>query len=881
MSIKEALRNLLISLPAGIPYVGDIYSQYLSLTPKEQNELLRELKEELQKRGTSERKIEQKISLLKESEILNRVFIRADDKFEFLIERNFLYKFDNSDSPNYLQLLSNDFKNLFFNFFNRHNRICIVGREGVGKTFNCLLIAKILQQEGHIVYYQSIRKANLSEDAFSQLMGLVDRHFVFIIDDCQADTEKTKQIIEKVTTIKGHAGKPKFILLTRPFGKHEMKDIFGKEIPTLEFKQRFTDLEFLAKLFFQKINMSDKLDHFRSLLKKHDFSKILFKYKNMEFWNEFFRYIEDSREIKVTESELYKSAYNFFMKREQCFLEEKEVLAKLLPFFINDMPIHAEYVNNNLQIPDTQIQRLVNEGVVDYEILDWDNKNWQNDTAKFVMSKIHPTKAKIIAIILKKYENMKIEQETVLIDYMETYYENLYYIITPIYFHEAEVLRVLCEQERFVSIFKKYLKMRHLGKHLDRVIKTFSKLKPQVKEKKLFDDMVINTLAEKCNDKKFYLNSKGFLLKAVYRISPFKAYELYKKIDIDAFIEGFSNIPESKRGIVTFRKFTEIFKNLHSFYLFSIDFRFKEELDTNSISDNLRMTFSNNSYPLSDEAIVKKVNKGRWKIIDGQIAYLIRRTKRRRRKLNVYLSLADDRDREIYIINNTKKFVDGCYEEFIKRFDEDDYLTQLHWLLKNLDAMKLSSRTKVSLANYFLEKIPPTKIVEWIKFKNTRASELRYIFKIARFKFIKANGTTQNLYYDYFKGLFDYTDAKRIFDNKRSKLYDIAIISKFSYEILADYLYQYSKEDNFIKKVSNENNLYLINQSIELIENNPGLSDEQKNFIISRIIGNCNFGEGILKATIKEARKRGKRIDIDHERRQFLSFRRKYGRDFA
>ena len=67
----------------------------------------------------------------------------------------------------------------------------------------------------------------------------------------------------------------------------------------------------------------------------------------MEFWNEFFRYIEDSREIKVTESELYKSAYNFFMKREQCFLEEKEVLAKILPFFINDMPIHAEYVNNN------------------------------------------------------------------------------------------------------------------------------------------------------------------------------------------------------------------------------------------------------------------------------------------------------------------------------------------------------------------------------------------------------------------------------------------------------------------------------------------------------------------------------------------------------
>ena len=305
--------------------------------------------------------------------------------------------------------------------------------------------------------------------------------------------------------------------------------------------------------------------------------------------------------------------------------------------------------------------------MISFKEQDWDNKNWQNDTAMFIVSKIHPTKAKIVAALLKKYEGTEIDTISAITDYAERYYENFYYIITPFYLYEPEILRELCNQGRFVSILKKYLKKRHLGKHLDRVIKTFSKLEPQLKDK-IFDDEVMSVLVEKCNDKKFYLNSKVFLFRAMYRISPLKAHEFFKKLNIDAFIDSFNNIPESGGGVVTFRKFMEIFKNLQSFYLFSIDSRFKEKLDISLISDDLTKIFSDNGYSLSDRAAVKKVKEGRWKVIDGKIAYLIWGKK----TLNVHLSFTDDKDREALVINATKEILDGCYEGFIKRFENHE-----------------------------------------------------------------------------------------------------------------------------------------------------------------------------------------------------------------
>lgn len=43
-----------------------------------------------------------------------------------------------------------------------------------------------------------------------------------------------------------------------------------------------------------------------------------------------------------------------------------------------------------------------------------------------------------------------------------------------------------------------------------------------------------------------------------------------------------------------------------------------------------------------------------------------------------------------------------------------------------------------------------------------------------------------------------------------------------------------------------------------------------------RIIDGCNFGEELLNTTIKEAKKRGKTIDIDYEKQRFFDFRNKY-----
>ncbi|MDI6603414.1 MAG: hypothetical protein QME57_04925 [Patescibacteria group bacterium] len=462
---------------------------------------------------------------------------------------------------------------------------------------------------------------------------------------------------------------------------------------------------------------------------------------------------------------------------------------------MNGLPIHRDYIRDCLQIPDEQIQKVEEEKVISIMELDWDNKNWQNDTASFIVSNIHPTKAKIISTILEKYEGVEINVGSVITDYAEEYYENLYRIVSP--FWDIEVLEELCKNDKFISIIKKYLKKRHLGKELDRTIRTLSKLRPQEKDK-IVDSEIIDSFAKKLNSKGSYIVSKLYLFRTMDKFSPSQTYELYKRFDKKVLIDDFNSNPEEK-GIYSFAKFMEIFKNIYYF---------------------------------------------------------------------------GSPEEKSCIVEDLKEILDGCSKEFSERFDKGyHHFSQLHWLLKRLDPIRLAPNTKVSLSNYFLKQIPPAKIVEWIRSKHTRINELRYIFKIARFTFLEIEGMIKNLYHEYFKNLFNYDDVKKMFN--RSKLYDIAITSKFSYEILANYFYQYSCEDDFMKKVS-KSSLYIINESIELTETNPGLTDIQKSFIIRRIINSCNFGNELLNVTIREAKKRGKTIDIDYEKQRFLDFSKKY-----
>lgn len=779
---KRVLARVARSLPAGIPYIGNVYSQYLSqLSLEEQIEFhgvvveimrasedhLNALRDDLQNIGISNKEqIGQIAELLKEiienekRNILKTCFVQADDELKGEINKNFLREF-HGPNTDYLQLLSEDLRKLFFKFFNecnhtnKYNRICIVGREGVGKTFNSLLIGGRLIQEGYSVYYcEDIRDTNLSEAVISEIMDFFNEHFVFIIDNCQADEIKTSGIVKRTTKAEGYAGKPRFVFLTRPLDRDDMKDVFGGESKILELKERYVNFDYLVELFFKMINRGEMLDNFLSSLKQYDLSKTLFTYRNMAFWNVFFRFVRggfEKGEVKIEEKEFYERANKFLRKNEPYLIESKDVLAKLLPYFMNGISILRDYAREYLQISDAQIQKLGEGKVISLKEHDWDNKNWQNDTAMCIVSKIHPTKAKIVAALLKKYEGIEIDTVSLITDYAEKYYENLYYIITP--FYEPKTLEELCNSDKFTSILKIYLKERHLGKHLDRVIRTFAKLEPRLKNK-LIDDEIINSFVEKLNSKKPYIVSKLYLFRAMYKYSPSPTYELFERFEAKVFIDDFNNIPEGeKEGIYSFAKFMEVFKNIYYF--------------------------------------------------------------------------ADNKEKKDHAVNFVKEILDGCSEEFLRRFERrDNFFTQFHWLLQRLHRM--------NLGNYFLAKIPPAKIIEWIRTKDTNILELsKILLKVAKFtSYIDRDGTKKS-YYDYFKSSFDYSDIKRIFDNKRTKnLYHLAVNS--DNQMVASYLYQYSSEDAFLEKVLNTST-YLINESISLIETNKYLSTREKGFIINRM----------------------------------------------
>jgi hypothetical protein len=603
----------------------------------------------------------------------------------------------------------------------------------------------------------------------------------------------------------------------------------------------------------------------------------------MSFWNRFFLAVEGEikkgEEIEISLAEFYDLLYQFLEEKERYLIENKDVLVKLLPFFKVDLPILQSYARNVLQISDSQIETLKEKKVIDIKLKDWD-KNWKNDFAYFIRSRLHPTEAEIFWELFKRCKEDVIDEKNLLIEYASVHYENLYHIITPIYFTEPELFKEICKDNVFVLKIKRYLKERHLGKHLDRVIRSLSVLQPELKEM-LVDNEILNVLAQKLNDSKYWLVSKEYLLRAMYKFSPTKTWELFKKIQIENLVSDFNNLTEDERGLQTFRKLIEVFKNIHSSYLFEIDSKFKTDLESAIVSEKLRECFVKNNYPLiSDQPGVEKIESSvfsypkRWKIMDEKRTYLVRIRKRREKeKMFIHAFGVEDIDREAYVIDKAKKILDGCYERFIRIFEKfDNYFTVFHWLLKNLNSMVSSPKTRISLGNYLLEKIPPQKLLEWIKSKDTEINELRYVFVIGKHVPFATDGKT---YYDFFKESFGYNDIRRLFDNKRANLYGITITSMFNPEILAIPLYQYSHEKSFAKKISCElcdkpTNLYLINESMEFIEKNSGLSIEQRQFLICKIIIIVeNYGLWKFLEPLSV-------LQREREKNRFLTFKRKY-----
>lgn len=475
-------------------------------------------------------------------EKFGEVFERADIAFEIEMQDNFLRNLDYSGQPDYIRLMPPNFRRLFRRFFKEDDTILVAGIEGVGKTFNSLLFGKMLATEGFHVYYSSVREMSLLADSFWGVADLAYENCVFIIDDCQEDLNKTHEIVKNIRASRlKKIGRPKLIFLSHPLDKVDTVEVFGGGIRILEFKERYLDLGYLAALFFGKMNMHGKLGEFVNWLNESRTSKVFARYKNMKFWNIYFKAVELLGRIRIDEAEFLNSARQFFKRTKPQLIELKDPLAKLLPFFANGRFVLREYVEKELQIEEGLIKELEANGIVDCVSVPWEDKNWDNCSVSAIRCRIHPTEAKILEAILQKCDGMIVDDMDVLTDYSDKYSQSLYYIMKDIQLYNSALLADLGGNERFRSLVQNYLKERHLGKHLDRTVRILSKLPQQLRNEFVNDEIVKNWI-EKLNDIEYRMESKVNLLDAIYKLSPIAAYRCYEELDLDTLAANFRDV---------------------------------------------------------------------------------------------------------------------------------------------------------------------------------------------------------------------------------------------------------------------------------------------------------------------------------------------------
>jgi hypothetical protein len=170
--------------------------------------------------------------------------------------------------------------------------------------------------------------------------------------------------------------------------------------------------------------------------------------------------------------------------------------------------------------------------------------------------------------------------------------------------------------------------------------------------------------------------------------------------------------------------------------------------------------------------------------------------------------------------------VDATRDEFLQRFERShDYFTQLHWMLKRLHGLKLGA--------YFLEGIPADKLIEFIRRKNINIVELcRYVLLNARYASTSAPDGSTRRYYDVLRETLSYEDLKRIFDNSRSDLFDLAINA--THDFVAKALVEYCNDPAFRRKAALEKP-ELRDNAVELIRTNYLLTDVDKSMVMTAI----------------------------------------------
>jgi len=488
-------------------------------------------------------------------------FVAAPDHLRFLLERNFLFDFDGSGNPDYLRLLSPDFRRLFMHLSRQSVRICVSGPEGCGKTFSTLLLTEQFRRDGYRSYYTSVRAADLSADSLSMYATLTGDRDVLLIDDCQGDLEKTKRLLEEVSRSNSGTANRRIVFLTRPLEPEDHIDTFGQAMPTLRFREQFNDLPALAKLFFEKVHRPHDIRRFLDALRTETLSSELFRYRNMEFWNTYFITMAYTAGFTFEPGKFYRSVHAYLREKEPAFLDPSLGLVPLLPFFANGLAVLRDWTIRDLGVTENQLAELSSRGLTHESFLDWDNSSWENDTAVFIAGAVHPTKARLAALVGTKYGGVIYDEVPSLTAYASGALPNLYYIVSQLFFSSPGLLKRMCATAEFQAILRAYVMRRHLGKHLDRVLTRLARIGTPF-ARTLLDQAVLDSLATRLNEKRPFVITKALLLRAIHRIDPLLAYEVFRRLDLGLIVAAF-RAGARGAGIPALSKLMEVLKNIY------------------------------------------------------------------------------------------------------------------------------------------------------------------------------------------------------------------------------------------------------------------------------------------------------------------------------
>jgi nucleoside phosphorylase len=732
-------------------------------------------------------------------------FVPGSDRLRFLLERNFLFDFDHSGRPDYLCLLSADYRKLFFHFWKKSKRICVSGPEGCGKTFNTLLLTEKLRGEGYDTHYTSIRAADLSGTSLSQFATLTRDRDVLLIDDCQDDLDKTKGLLEEASRSSCGLAKRYVIFLTRPLEPEDHIDTFGQGMPVLHFHDHFVDFPALVALFFEKLHRTHDLRRFMIALSNETLSRELFRYRNMEFWNTYFNTMAYTADFTFDHGQFYTRVHAYLRTKELAFLDPSFGLMSLFPFFANGLPVLRDWAIHRLGVTEKQLAELSSRGLVRETFLNWDNLNWENDTAVFVVGAMHPTKVRLATLVATKYCGVSYDEVGSLTSYANGNLPNLYYVVCPLSFRSPDLFTRLCSNAEFLATLRAYVMQRHLGKQLDRVLSRLARTSSTFAHK-LMDPVVLDSLVTRLNEKHPYVISKALLLRAIHRIDPSLSYQVFRRFDLGSIVAAFK-AGEPGASLPALSKLMEFFKNVYY------------------------------AAPVGEE----KASVGA----------------------------------------TVRQMVVECSPEMVEGLEKAGF-GELHWLMKRLDPIKLHSGDILSVAHEFLRSIPPDRLARWISTKNVRLNELRFVFKLGRRLTVLAEDGYVALYPDYFRTHLSAGCLQWILGNPRTRLYDIAITSKFGHEVLAYPLLHYAREGGLASKVASESSIFRVNESIDLLEGTRDkkpigtISEEDRALIIRCIIENMSIDRHKIASTRREAKRIGRKVDIDREIERFRATAARY-----